>query len=81
MDISNNAPSVKDILAVPLAEGVRYRLDDADIVRVRARIYQLNQNNAAGWRWRTTKIAARTRSKNPTIIANLVHTLIVWRVK
>lgn len=79
--MSNNAPSIKEIYDLPIAEGARYLLDDADIHRLRSRIYMMNMNNAAGWRWRTTKIEAKTKSKNPNIVKNLIHTLIVWRVK
>jgi len=78
---TNNPPSMADILNLPLAEGASYQLDDADIARLRARIYLINHNNAAGWRWRTTKVAAKTKSKNKKVQANLIHTLIVWRVK
>jgi hypothetical protein len=69
------------ILNLPLADGARFQLDDADITRLRARIYLINSNNATGWRWRTTKIATKTKSNNKKVQANLIHTLIVWRVK
>jgi hypothetical protein len=69
------------ILNLPLADGARFQLDDADIARLRARIYLINHNNATGWRWRTTKVATKTKSKNKKVQANLIHTLIVWRVK
>jgi transcriptional antiterminator Rof (Rho-off) len=78
---TNNPPSMDVILNLPLADGARFQLDDADITRLRARIYLINSNNATGWRWRTTKIAAKTKSKNKKVRANLIHTLIVWRVK
>jgi hypothetical protein len=81
MNTTNNPPSMDVILNLPLADGARFQLDDADITRLRARIYLINSNNAAGWRWRTTKIAAKTKSKNKKVRANLIHTLIVWRVK
>lgn len=78
---TNNPPSMDTILNLPLADGARFQLDDADIARLRARIYNLNTNNATGWRWRTTKLAKKTKSKNKKVQANLIHTLIVWRVK
>ena len=78
---TNNPPSMDTILNLPLADGARFQLDDADITRLRARIYLINHNNATGWRWRTTKIATKTKSKNKKVQANLIHTLIVWRVK
>jgi hypothetical protein len=68
-------------MQLPVAEGARYLLDDYDITKVRARIYLMNKENAAGWRWRTTKIAAKTKSKNKQVIKNLIHTLVVWRIK
>lgn len=81
MTSTNNPPSTSELFALPLAQGAQYLLDDGDIIRVRARIYMMNKENAAGWRWRTTKIAARTKSKNSKVIKNLIHTLIVWRIK
>ena len=81
MTSTNNPPSISELFNLPLAQGAQYLLDDGDIIRVRARIYLMNKENAAGWRWRTTKIAARTKSKNSKVIKNLIHTLIVWRIK
>ena len=79
--MTNNPPSADDILCLPLAEGARYQLDQLDIIRVRARVYALNKDNAAGWKWRTTMLRAKTKSRKKTVINNLVHTLIVWRIK
>lgn len=79
--MTNNPPSADDILRLPLAEGARYQLDQLDIIRVRARVYALNKDNAAGWKWRTTMIRAKTKSKHKKVINNLIHTLIVWRIK
>lgn len=79
--MTNNPPSADDILRLPLAEGARYQLDQLDIIRVRARVYALNKDNAAGWKWRTTMLRAKTKSRKKTVINNLVHTLIVWRIK
>lgn len=79
--MTNSPPSADDILRLPLAEGARYQLDQLDIIRVRARVYALNKDNAAGWKWRTTMIRAKTKSRKKTVINNLVHTLIVWRIK
>ena len=78
---TNNPPSMDTILNLPLADGARFQLDDADIARLRQRIYLINKDNAAGYRWRTTKLAKKTKSKNKKVQANLIHTLIVWRVK
>lgn len=79
--MTNNPPTDADILNLPLADGARYQLDELDIIRVRKRVYNLNRDNAAGWKWRTTMVRTRTKSKNPRVIKNLVHTLIVWRIK
>lgn len=79
--MTNNPPSADDILRLPLAEGARYQLDQLDIIRVRARVYALNKDNAAGWKWRTTMLRAKTKSRKKTVINNLAHTLIVWRIK
>lgn len=79
--MTNNPPTDADILRLPLAEGARYQLDQLDIIRVRARVYALNKDNAAGWKWRTTMVRAKTKSKNKKVINNLAHTLIVWRIK
>ena len=79
--MTNNPPTDADILNLPLADGARYQLDELDIIRVRKRVYNLNRDNAAGWKWRTTMVRTRTKSKNPRVLKNLVHTLIVWRIK
>jgi len=79
--MTNNPPTDADILNLPLADGARYQLDELDIIRVRKRVYNLNRDNAAGWKWRTTMVRTRTKSKNPRVIKNLIHTLIVWRIK
>jgi hypothetical protein len=79
--MTNNPPSINELMQLPVAEGARYLLDDYDITKVRARIYLMNKENAAGWRWRTTKIATKTKSKNKQVIKNLIHTLVVWRIK
>lgn len=79
--MTNNPPTDADILNLPLADGARYQLDELDVIRVRKRVYNLNRDNAAGWKWRTTMVRTRTKSKNPRVIKNLIHTLIVWRIK
>lgn len=79
--MTNNPPTDADILNLPLADGARYQLDELDIIRVRKRVYNLNRDNAAGWKWRTTMVRTRTKSKNPRVIKNLIRTLIVWRIK
>jgi hypothetical protein len=79
--MSNEPDSITEILSLPVATGATYQLDDLDIIRLRQRIYLINKDNAAGWRWRTTRIATKTKSKNPKVVKNLTHTLIVWRIK
>jgi hypothetical protein len=79
--MSNEPDRITEILSLPVATGATYQLDDLDIIRLRQRIYLINKDNAAGWRWRTTKIATKTKNKNSKVVKNLTHTLIVWRVK
>lgn len=74
-------PTLEDISRLPLAEGGRYLVDETDMKTIRGRVYALNKHNAAGWKWRTTVIRSKTKSKNPRVIKNLIHTLVVWRVK
>lgn len=79
--MSNEPDRITEILSLPVATGATYQLDDLDIIRLRQRIYKINKDNAAGWRWRTTRIATKTKSTNPKVVKNLTHTLIVWRIK
>lgn len=38
----------------PITRGV-YELSDAECKKFRRRLYALNKNNAAGWKWRTLR--------------------------
>lgn len=64
-------PTVGDIKRLPLARGGTYDLTPAQVIAARARVYTLNKDNAAGWRWRTMT----TPAKRGRI------TLTIWRVK
>lgn len=48
-------PSENDILSIPRAVAGEYDLNEAEVKTLRSRIYALNKNNAAGWRWRTMR--------------------------
>ena len=48
-------PTNDDIMSIPLAKAGEYELTDKEIKTLRYRIYALNKNNAAGWRWRTLR--------------------------
>lgn len=64
-------PTMGDIKRLPLARGGTYTMTPAQLTAARARVYALNKDNAAGWRWRTMATpAARGRV-----------TLTIWRVK
>lgn len=48
-------PSEDDILRIPRAMAGEYDLSERETKVLRSRIYALNRNNAAGWRWRTMR--------------------------
>ena len=56
--VSGALPSMGDIKRLPLARGGTYALTPEQAKATRARVYQLNRDNAAGWRWRTMTVAA-----------------------
>lgn len=59
-------PTDSELLAIPRASTGEYELNDKEVRKLRQRIYKLNRDNAAGWRWRTMK-------EGPY--------LIVWRIR
>lgn len=67
---SSALPTVGDIKRLPLARCGTYVLTPDQVKAARSRVYQLNRDNAAGWRWRTMATAAPR--------GRLV--LTVWRV-
>lgn len=67
---SSGLPTMGDIKRLPLARGGTYVLTPEQVTATRARVYQLNRDNAAGWRWRTMTM--------PAPRGRLV--LTVWRV-
>lgn len=48
-------PTDDDILTIPKAAAGEYDLNEREVKLLRSRIYALNKNNAAGWRWRTMR--------------------------
>jgi hypothetical protein len=63
-------PSTADLKNIPLARGGTYSLTPAQVAVARARVYGMNKDNAAGWRWRTMT----TPAKRGRVI------LTIWRV-
>lgn len=63
---SSAPPTDAEILAIPKARTGEYQLSDAEMKRVRTRIYALNKDNAANRRWRTMREG---------------DLLIVWRIR
>jgi hypothetical protein len=59
-------PTDNEILAIPKARTGEYQLSDAEMKKLRSRIYALNKDNAANRRWRTMREG---------------DLLIVWRIK
>ncbi len=63
---NNTLPDEDAIRSIPLARAGEYELSDREVKTLRSRIYALNRENAAGWRWRTLR-------DGPL--------LMVWRIK
>ena len=70
VQVTDALPSMGDIKRLPLARGGTYLLTPEQVTLARARVYALNKDNAAGWRWRTMT----TRAKRGRL------TLTIWRV-
>lgn len=66
MRYSNGIPSMGVIQSIPRAQCGEFELSDRELKTLRSRIYSLNRNNAAGWRWRTMR-------EGPLVM--------VWRIK
>lgn len=64
-------PTAGELNRLPLARGGTYELTPAQVLVARSRVYSLNRENAAGWRWRTM---TATGSRGKVI-------LTIWRVK
>lgn len=58
-------PSNDAILAIPRAIAGEFELNHKEAQTLRSRIYSINKNNAAGWRFRTMRDGAY---------------LLVWRI-
>lgn len=50
-----SVPTDRDILDIPQASCGEYELSDAEVRRLRSRIYSISRDNAAGWRFRTMR--------------------------
>lgn len=48
-------PSDNDILLIPRAQAGEYELSDKEVRVLRQRIYRINKDNAAGWKFRTMR--------------------------
>ena len=48
-------PTDIELMAIPLAGCGEYELSDIESKRLRTRLYSINKNNAAGWRFRTMR--------------------------
>lgn len=59
-------PSNQELRSIPLARAGEYDLTDRECRILRSRVYSLNKNNAAGWRWRTSLVGG---------------VLLVWRIR
>lgn len=53
--LRTQVPTDDAIMSIPLAKAGEYELSDREVKTLRYRIYALNKNNAAGWRWRTLR--------------------------
>lgn len=62
---TSNMPTTEEILGIAKAASGEYELSDRECKLVRQRIYKLNKDNAAGWKWRTMREAPY---------------LLVWRI-
>ena len=57
--VADALPSMGDLKRLPLARGGTYSLTPSQVAAARARVYMLNKDNAAGWRWRTMVTPAK----------------------
>ena len=48
-------PSDSDIKRIPKARAGEYELTDKEVKQLRQRIYSINKDNAAGWKFRTLR--------------------------
>lgn len=64
--LSYEVPTEKQIMRIPLAKSGEYELNDKEVRTTRSRIYAINKNNGAGWRFRTMREGTL---------------LLVWRIR
>lgn len=48
-------PTKEALKAIPAAQAGEYELNEKQMKQLRSRIYALNKDNGAGWRWRTMR--------------------------
>jgi len=53
--VHHGLPTTDQLLAIPRAAAGEYELTDKEVKRLRARIYGINKDNAAGWKFRTLR--------------------------
>ena len=53
--VKTTVPTDQDLLSIPRAAAGEYELSEEEIKKTRARVYSLNKDNAAGYRWRTMR--------------------------
>lgn len=69
-DADRRVPTVQDVMDLPAADAGVYYLTEAEIKKLRSRVYALNKDNHFGWRWRTLVEPGRGRFSQ----------LLIWRI-
>ena len=64
-------PTDTELLAIPVAQAGEFELTEREIAKLRRRLYGLNKDNAAGWRYRTMMDRSDYSS---------THLLLVWKI-
>lgn len=63
-------PTIQEVMDLPPADSGVFMMTESEIKRLRARVYQLNKDNAFRWRWRTLVEPGRGQYSQ----------LLVWRI-
>lgn len=78
------ASLMNQVMSLPVASAGRYELCEDEVRLLRSRIYSLNANNAAGYRYRTSKLPIRNPKPTKPPKKNYADTsrylLLVWRL-
>jgi len=64
--VYRSIPTEADLGRIPTARAGEYELSDREVQTARRRIYSINKDNGAGWRFRTQREGSL---------------LLVWKVK